>query len=209
MPLDIEKVRRDFETYIDSEECGILSDFALHESGLFYLNPMIQGAWVAWVEMSKKFFCEIVKHSEIIGHLIPVAPGGNIHVGIRIDGQGYAFVPSKEVGTDWKPAAIPLYTKAIAAISPEPAGYGVFWVEKGTKCSKLCSGEAEALEWAARNLSDIGGSVEPIYRSGAVPENVRQAAEFTRADLGDAGTNYPHVRALLAYVESHIKAKEK
>lgn len=35
-----------------------------------------------------------------------------------------------------------------------------------------------------------------------VPTVVRQAADFTREDLGPDGTNYPHVRAMLAFIES-------
>ncbi len=37
---------------------------------------------------------------------------------------------------------------------------------------------------------------------------LRRAAERTREDLGPAGTNYPDIRALLAFVESAIAQDE-
>jgi len=39
-----------------------------------------------------------------------------------------------------------------------------------------------------------------------VPRNVIQAAEFTREDLGPSGTNYPHIRTILGYIESLVAA---
>jgi hypothetical protein len=35
---------------------------------------------------------------------------------------------------------------------------------------------------------------------------LRRAAEFTREDLGESGTNYPHVRTLLAFAEAALAA---
>jgi hypothetical protein len=37
---------------------------------------------------------------------------------------------------------------------------------------------------------------------------LRAAVEFTRADLGESGTNYPHVRTLLAFAEQHLDTPE-
>src|SRR5450830_143654 len=48
---------------------------------------------------------------ELIGHLLPVDESGNISAQIRINGVGYAFSGCKDVGTDWRYPAIPLYTR--------------------------------------------------------------------------------------------------
>lgn len=42
-----------------------------------------------------------------------------------------------------------------------------------------------------------------------VPQDVAQAALFTRNDLGEDGTNYPHIRALLDFAETAIQLQEK
>lgn len=43
----------------------------------------------------------------------------------------------------------------------------------------------------------------PAQRQPLTP-SLRRAAEFTRADLGPAGSNYPHVRELLAFAEQAL-----
>lgn len=63
--------------------------------------------------------------------------------------------------------------KGEAAVSPqggeqtEPAGWGVFWIEKGMQCSTLEYSEGEALGFAA-SLGIAGAAIEPVYRRAAV-----------------------------------------
>lgn len=42
-----------------------------------------------------------------------------------------------------------------------------------------------------------------------VPPGLRAAAEFTREDLGPTGSNYPHIRTLLAFAESALGTPAK
>lgn len=73
-----------------------------------------------------------------------------------------------------------------------------------------------AVPTSPTTVVSIGGrcadhmSAKPCAFCGQeVPWAVKQAAEFTRQDLGETGKNYPYVRALLGFVEECIKRTSK
>lgn len=60
---------------------------------------------------------------------------------------------------------------------------------------------AAALEATASPKAAVTDAVK-------VPTVVRQAAEITRDDLGHHGTNYPHIRAMLSFIEALLASAE-
>lgn len=58
----------------------------------------------------------------------------------------------------------------------------------------------DRIRWLSRRL-ELASKAAPIV----VPQDVRLSAEFTRQDLGPTGTNYPHVRAMLGFIEALIE----
>jgi len=99
-----------------------------------------------------------------------------------------------------------------------------WYVVDGIGMATLCKDEADANDVAASSFvawpqngpyravqlveATPSAAIE-ADRARRVPYDVLRAAELTRKDLGETGTNYPAIRTMLSYIEGIAAAPAK